>query len=152
MQKTLNIFDLDGTVIDSSHRREYNADGTLNISAWRKCTRESIMRDSLLPLASVMRELIASNKMVAICTARVLGKADWEYLEMHQILPRIIISRVEGDTTPDAEFKTRELQWSFGAGLLMQSQMWEDMPDIRASVSKLGVYTLDPAPFNKVLA
>ena len=150
MQKTLNIFDLDGTVINSSHRRQYNADGTLDINAWRKCTRESIMRDSLLPLASVMRELIATNKMVAICTARVLGKADWEYLEMHQILPRIIISRIEGDTTPDAEFKTRELQWSFGAGLLMQSQMWEDMPDIRASVSKLGVYTLDPAPFNKV--
>ncbi len=150
MLKTLNIFDLDGTVIDSSHRRKYNADGTLDINAWRKCTRESIMRDSLLPLASVMRELIASNKMVAICTARVLGKADWEYLEMHQILPRIIISRIEGDTTPDAEFKTRELQWSFGAGMLMQSQMWEDMPDIRASVSKLGVYALDPAPFNKV--
>jgi len=151
MLKTLNIFDLDGTVIDSSHRRKYNADGTLDINAWRKCTRESIMRDSLLPLASVMRELIASNKMVAICTARVLGKADWEYLEMHQILPRIIISRIEGDTTPDAEFKTRELKWSFGAGLLMQSQMWEDMPDIRASVSKLGVYALDPAPFNKAL-
>jgi hypothetical protein len=150
MLKTLNIFDLDGTVIDSSHRREYNADGTLDINAWRKCTRDMIMRDSLLPLASVMRELIASNKMVAICTSRVLNETDWEYLEMHQILPRIIISRVEGDTTPDAEFKTRELQWSFGAGLLMQSQMWEDMPDIRASVSKLGVYTLDPAPFNKV--
>jgi hypothetical protein len=150
MLKTLNIFDLDGTVIDSSHRREYNADGTLDINAWRKCTRDMIMRDSLLPLASVMRELIASNKMVAICTSRVLNETDWEYLEMHQILPRIIISRVEGDTTPDAEFKTRELQWSFGAGLLMQSQMWEDMPDIRASVSKLGVYALDPAPFNKV--
>lgn len=152
MKKLLNIFDLDGTVIDSSHRRQYNADGTLDINAWRKCTRESIMRDSLLPLASVMRELIATNKMVAICTSRVLNETDWEYLEMHQILPRIIISRVEGDTTPDAEFKTRELQWSFGAGILMQSQMWEDMPDIRASVSKLGVYTLDPAPFNKVLA
>jgi len=109
-----------------------------------------IMRDCLLPLASVMRQLIAKKKMVAICTSRVLGEADWEYLSMHGILPRIIISRVEGDTTPDAEFKTRELQWSFGAGLLMQSQMWEDMPDIRASVSKLGVYTLDPAPFNKV--
>ena len=152
MLKTLNIFDLDGTVIDSSHRRQYNADGTLNISAWRKCTRDMIMRDSLLPLASVMRELIASNKMVAICTARVLGKADWEYLEMHQILPRIIISRIEGDTTPDAEFKPRQLQWSFGAGLLMQSQMWEDMPEIRASVSKLGILAIDPIPFNKVLA
>lgn len=151
MQKTLNIFDLDGTVIDSSHRRKYNADGTLDINAWRKCTRESIMRDSLLPLARIMRELIATNKMVAICTARVLGKADWEYLEMHQILPRIIISRVEGDTTPDAEFKPRQLQWSFGAGLLMQSQMWEDMPDIRASVSKLGVMAIDPAPFNKAI-
>jgi hypothetical protein len=152
MKKLLNIFDLDGTVIDSSHRREYNDDGTLNLNAWRACSRETIMRDSLLPLASVMRELIATNKMVAICTSRVLNETDWEYLEMHQILPRIIISRIEGDTTPDAEFKTRELQWSFGAGLLMQSQMWEDMPEIRASVSKLGILAIDPIPFNKVLA
>jgi len=152
MKKLLNIFDLDGTVIDSSHRREYNDDGTLNLNAWRACSRETIMRDSLLPLASVMRELIATNKMVAICTSRVLNETDWEYLEMHQILPRIIISRIEGDTTPDAEFKTRELKWSFNALTLRQSQMWEDMPDIRASVSKIGVMAIDPAPFNKVLA
>lgn len=111
-----------------------------------------IMRDSLLPLARIMRELIASNKMVAICTSRVLNETDWEYLEIHQILPRIIISRIEGDTTPDAEFKTRELKWSFNALTLRQSQMWEDMPDIRASVSKIGVMAIDPAPFNKVLA
>ena len=152
MQKILNIFDLDGTVIDSSHRREYNSDGSLNLSAWRKCTRDAIMRDSLLPLASVMRQLIAKNHMVAICTSRVLGEADWEYLSLHGILPRIIISRNPGDTTPDAEFKTRELQWSFGAGMLMQSQMWEDMADIRASVSKLGIMAIDPVPFNKVRA
>ena len=152
MRNKLNIFDLDGTVIDSSHRRQYNPDGTLNLKAWRACSRETIMRDSLLPLARTMRELIASNKMVAICTSRVLGKADWEYLEMHQILPRIIISRTEGDTTPDAEFKTRELKWSFNALTLRQSQMWEDMPDIRASVSKIGIMAIDPAPFNKVLA
>jgi hypothetical protein len=152
MRNKLNIFDLDGTVIDSSHRRQYNADGTLNLNAWRACSRETIMRDSLLPLASVMRELIASNKMVAICTSRVLNETDWEYLEMHQILPRIIISRIEGDTTPDAEFKTRELKWSFNALTLRQSQMWEDMPEIRASVSKLGILAIDPIPFNKVLA
>lgn len=152
MLNKLNIFDLDGTVIDSSHRRQYNADGTLNLNAWRACSRETIMRDSLLPLASIMRELIASNKMVAICTSRVFGEADWEYLETHQILPRIIISRQHGDTTPDAEFKTRELQWSFRPEILKQSQMWEDMPDIRASVSKLGILAIDPIPFNKALA
>jgi hypothetical protein len=152
MRNKLNIFDLDGTVIDSSHRRQYNPDGTLNLNAWRACSRETIMRDSLLPLARTMRELIASNKMVAICTSRVLNETDWEYLEIHQILPRIIISRVEGDTTPDAEFKTRELKWSFNALTLRQSQMWEDMPEIRASVSKLGILAIDPIPFNKVLA
>jgi hypothetical protein len=30
--------------------------------------------------------------------------------------------------------------------------MWEDMPEIRASVSKLGILAIDPIPFNKVLA
>ena len=145
MLPRLSIFDLDGTVIDSSHRRSYNPDGTLNIDEWRRnSTRDNIMRDKLLPLASIMRELIHAKEMVAICTARVLRDADYDFLSLHGIMPRIIISRTEGDTTPDAEFKKRELAHSFTTRWLCTATMWEDMPEIRKAVNTLGVLPLDP--------
>jgi hypothetical protein len=53
------IFDLDHTVIDSSHRQLTNADGSLDLAHWREnCTHEKIMADTLLPLARTMREAL----------------------------------------------------------------------------------------------
>ena len=46
------IFDLDHTVIDSSHRQLTRADGSLDLDHWiENCTREKIYQDKLLPLA-----------------------------------------------------------------------------------------------------
>ena len=66
MKKTqLFIFDLDDTVIDSSHRATLTVDNgqvVLDLDAWRKdSTYENIMKDSLLPLANYMRECIKQN-------------------------------------------------------------------------------------------
>jgi hypothetical protein len=45
------IFDLDHTVIDSSHRQLTLADGSLDLAHWvDNCTRAQIMRDRPLPL------------------------------------------------------------------------------------------------------
>ena len=65
----LYIFDLDHTVIDSSHRQITRADGSLDLDAWRKnCTKSQIFRDELLPLARFMRRAIADpNTQTAIC-------------------------------------------------------------------------------------
>ena len=50
------IFDLDHTVIDSSHRQLTKADGSLDLAHWiTNNTREKIMADSLLPLATQWR-------------------------------------------------------------------------------------------------
>jgi hypothetical protein len=49
------IFDLDHTVIDSSHRQLTRADGSLDLDHWiENCTREKIYQDKLLPLAKLM--------------------------------------------------------------------------------------------------
>ena len=49
----LYIFDLDHTVIDSSHRQLTREDGSLDLDNWiENCTHEKIMQDRLLPLAS----------------------------------------------------------------------------------------------------
>ena len=76
------IFDLDATVIDSSHRQITKADGSLDLAAWKKnSTYDKVMRDRLLPLANHWKSLQEKkNVYIAVCTARVMADADYDYL------------------------------------------------------------------------
>jgi len=68
------IFDLDHTVIDSSHRQHTKPDGSLDLDNWREnCTQQKIMADKILPLADLMRSAWSNGHNVIICTARVLS-------------------------------------------------------------------------------
>ena len=97
------IFDLDATVIDSSHRQLARADGSLDLAAWRKnSTRSKVMRDSLLPLASHWARIQKmTNVFIAICTARVMSDADLDYLERKGLKASEIMSRSKRDNRPD---------------------------------------------------
>lgn len=65
------IFDLDGTVIDTSHRYRNNAEGHCDLDFWfANSTPEMIARDTLLPLAASMRTMFAAGHTIVICTAR----------------------------------------------------------------------------------
>lgn len=100
------VFDLDHTVIDSSHRQLTRADGSLCLDHWKEnCTREKIFGDSLLPLADEMRNLISKGRQVLVCTARVMSEADYEFLIHHGIMPDCVLSREEGDHSGDAVLK-----------------------------------------------
>ena len=107
----LYIFDLDGTAIDSSHRANTLADGSLNLAAWREnSTPEMIARDSLLPLGEQWRDMVArgldgTNVQIAIITARVMGAADLQYLDDNGLAYDYLYSRTEGDTSNDAALK-----------------------------------------------
>ena len=60
------IFDLDGTVIDSSHRLGDSLDD------WRRLnTADNIAADSCLPLFDQMLDAINDGLDVIICTSRV---------------------------------------------------------------------------------
>ena len=77
------IFDLDATVIDSSHRQITKADGSLDLAAWKKnSTYAKVMRDSLLPLANHWKRIQElKNVYIAVLTARVMGDADFHNLK-----------------------------------------------------------------------
>ena len=78
------FFDLDHTVIDSSHRQITRPDGSLDLAAWgRNNTRANIMRDTLLPLAAQWRLADKKGATIVICTARVMGEHDFEFLRQH---------------------------------------------------------------------
>jgi len=101
------MFDLDHTVIDSAHRTRYLANGKIDLAHWRaNCTREKIFQDTLLPLANTWRKMqLRKDCRIIVCTARVMSKADIEYLAEHGLAYDALLSRPEGDNTPDDLFK-----------------------------------------------
>lgn len=105
-QAPIVVFDLDGTVIDSSHRHLSKPDGSLDLDHWiENCTAEKIFADKLLPLARSMRAMHKAGHHIVICTARVMSEHDVAYLENNGLPFHGLLSRSEGDTRPDAEMK-----------------------------------------------
>ena len=106
------IFDLDHTVVDSSHRQATRPDGSLDLDHWREhSTTELIERDTLLPLADEWRKIQRkANAKIIVCTARVMGPADYFYFGSRGLLAETIISRKEGDRTADDLLKLRGLK------------------------------------------
>jgi len=106
------IFDLDHTVIDSTHRQLTKADGSLDLAHWiENNTPEKIAADSLLPIANLWKaqQMSAKNEIV-VCTARVFGAADAQFLDDHGLYADAILSRPMGDSSPDWMLKERLLR------------------------------------------
>ena len=108
------IFDLDGTIIDSSHRATHDENGQIDLNGWKeKSTKEFIFQDSLLPLYAKLQQVYKNGDMVILCTARELSKWDWEYIHMHNIYYDRVISRPKGNITTDWKLKETQLRYLF---------------------------------------
>lgn len=147
------IFDLDGTTIDSSHRQLANADGSLDLAHWIENSKpEKVMQDKLLPLGKEWRMLSASGLpiRVIVCTARVMGAADFQYLEDNGLRFDVCLSRECGDCTPDAELKeiklrqlARDLNLSW-ARFCNSATMVDDNPTIVKHMNDIGIFCQFP--------
>ena len=105
------IYDLDHTVICSKHRSATLPDGSIDLAHWREhSTPELIAKDKLLPLAGHWKTQRARGCEIVVCTARVMGDADYQYLADHGLIWDGMICRTEGDTSPDAILKERGLR------------------------------------------
>ena len=110
------LWDLDHTVIDSSHRQCTLPNGNLDLAHWKEnCTPEKIARDSVLPLAVKMRQTVVNNTQ-AICTARVMSAADVRFLKLHNLPYHALMSRAPDDSRGDAEYKYSKMQAEAHAG------------------------------------
>lgn len=108
------IFDLDGTVIDSTHRQATKADGSLDLDHWfENNTADRIMADSLLPLADSMRALAAAGHKIVICTARAIQPADKLFLAVNRLPFDALLHREIGNMESDASLKIRLLEAYF---------------------------------------
>ena len=152
------IFDLDATVIDSSHRQLANLDGSLDLANWREnCTQEKIMRDSLLPLADGMRDFISRGWHVIICTARIMGEFDYQFLKENGLYVGDILSRPNDCNMADADLKEMLLRGyadSIGfsyARFCKSASIYDDNKKVLKRLASHGILAHDSISLNETL-
>jgi hypothetical protein len=103
-QMAVVVFDLDMTVIDSSHRHASKPDGSIDLAHWfENCHRAA--DDTLLPLSRAVRRLYDAGHHIVLCTSRCMQDADFAWIEAHrEELPHHILFWRHGQfVTPDDE-------------------------------------------------
>ncbi len=149
------IFDLDGTIVDSSHRLKIFADGSVDLEYWRDhSTFREIMLDTLLPLAKVFKSLIGqSETQIIICTARPLKAADHAFLREKGLFCNYAYDRndwVEALEGAPAN-KRRQVERIVADNPDSSFVFYEDNQRIRAEVAKIpGVECVDPSLYNDI--
>jgi len=154
----LYIFDLDGTVIDSSHRQNTRPDGSLDLAHWiENNTVEKILADSLLPLAEKMRSVRSVKDTVAVITARVIQDADLAFLKRNDLRFDYLYSRAQGNTSPDDILKKRAILKL--ARKLQRSMNWmrkntvffDDNLEVLGVMDSMGIKTINATLANERL-
>ena len=152
MIKNISIFDLDGTIIDSTHRQMVKSDGTLDLAAWKEnATPEMIFEDKVLPLAQQVRKRQKAGDFVMVCTARNMTDADFEFLQNEGICPDKIFSRPFGNMEPDGVLKAKQLRSLFNLKQFQKASkiMFDDAASVRSSLRKLGIAVICPAKIHE---
>jgi len=153
------IWDLDGTVVDSSHRYHtlpHSQD--IDLPRWiMNNTRANIEQDKLLPLARLMRSNHNMGDIVIICTARVLGVWDHCFLADNGIKAQFILSRAVGDNRNDAEMKRAKLLALFSdlkipfARWTRRATFYDDNLSVLKMAKSLGIRTRNATTLNEEL-
>ena len=147
------IYDLDGTIIDSSHRATHDENGNIDLNDWKaRSTKDLIFNDSLLPLYCQLQEDYKNGDMVILCTARELGKWDWEYLHMHNIYYDRVISRPTGNNTADCELKKNQLRYLFNLPCYKNQLklFYDDNPSNLSAIGSLGATVIDARNYQTI--
>jgi hydroxymethylpyrimidine pyrophosphatase-like HAD family hydrolase len=113
----LAIYDMDGTIVDSSHRYrtilgEDNIE-RIDLEYWRE-NEYRAMQDGLLPMADkYIEDLKDSSTYVIIATARVIQGPDMQFINEVLGKPDYLISRKKGDNQSGKTLKINGLQRFF---------------------------------------
>jgi len=164
--KKAYIFDLDRTVVDSDHRVKpcMKENGDLDLDKYIKeaCTEEKVMKDTLLPLANYMKQLIEAGEKVIILTARWCLAHDYVYLRKNGLRPCLHLSRdqlerVFGEDAErirvlgDAAYKKVWLEHLFQTLPEYDFCFFDDHDGVLEMAEKLGVKSVDAKIMNQLL-
>ena len=117
MIKRIAIYDMDGTIVDSSQRYRTIVDETgverIDLQYWRD-NEYRAMEDTLLPLAVQYRQDLQDETCyVIIATARIMNTPDYRFVREILGEPDYLISRKPGDTRSGGLLKILGLQKFF---------------------------------------
>ena len=157
------IFDLDGTVIDSDHRKATLPDGSLDLAHWfENNTPEKIARDGLLPLAKSMRMIYAAGHTVIVCTARSIETpeikaAHDEFFACNDLPFHVFLNREPGNMESDASLKSRLLNnyfisQGFTCAADANAIMFDDNLKVISAMLSIGITCFDATKQNRRLA
>lgn len=155
--KRIVIFDLDETIVDSSHRTPNNPDGTLNLEKYLELkNRENTFKDSLLPLADFWRSLDLNETYVVVCTARTWADFDQEFLDHHGLKAHKIIARFteRHNTMRDPDLKREGLAHLFNLKQFrnLPKFMFDDAKPVIAEMRRIGITCMNALKVNERLA
>lgn len=153
-----SIFDIDNTLVDSSHRQCTNADGTLNLAHWiENNTPELIQKDALLPCINTIRNDYKAGNIIVLCTARVLSDADYEFFMENDIPFHHMLDRPQGCLAKDADLKEFHLRL-FAHNIPMSwarfcatSLVYDDARSVLVRLNSIGMNTVDAVLWNRDL-
>lgn len=136
-------FDLDGTLIDSSHRWR----GCIH--DWVKnCTPEKVMQDTLLPLTEIYHLLKEDGYSLIAVTARVMSDADYYFLQKHDLIFEEVLERGGSDES-DHFLKYNLLQDYFSRNEGKKPLLaFDDKPENLKIFEMFGFKTYHPDVFN----
>lgn len=156
--KRIVVFDLDETIIDSKHRTPNRPDGTLDLDRYFALkNRESIFRDSLLPLADTFKRLCRRDNYVVICTARAMNQDDFDFLSHHGLHAHKILCRpADGSENhiKDPVLKARKIQRLRNLKQFRGKPvtMFDDSAPVIREMRKTGIVCLNAIKVNEALA
>lgn len=151
-----SIFDLDHTLLDSSHRQLTVADGSLDLAHWiENSVPQKVLADRPLPLIDVYRQFMRNGHTMIICTARVMGTADYELLRKHGLFAKHILSRPLGCKLADhilKDMQLRELAHSMGqswARFAATAIIFEDNREVLRVMADAGIMGVYAPAYNE---
>ena len=157
------IFDLDGTVIDSDHRKATKSDGSLDLDHWfENNVPEKVLADSLLPLADSMRQIYAAGHTVIVCTARSIQtpeiQAAHDKFFLDNNIPfHVFLNREPGNMESDATLKVRLLETYFQSLGFSSAReatpiMFDDNLKVITAMMEIGITCFNAIKYNQRLA
>lgn len=155
--KRVVIFDLDETLINSSHRTPNRPDGTLDLEKYFQMkNRENIFKDSLLPLAEVFKRLCRKENYIVICTARAMNQDDYDFLAHHGLEFNSIMCRpADGSENhiKDPILKSRKIKRLMNLRQFrnLPAVMFDDAKPVISAIRKIGIPVLNAVKVNEKL-
>ena len=146
LSPTICIYDLDGTIIDSSHRATHDENGNIDLANWvENSTKDLINQDRLMPLYTQLVNDYKNGNMVILCTARNLGIYDWEDIHAMGIYYDRVISRPKYNMTKDCDLKKSQLRYLFNLPQYKDKKkiFYDDNPSNLLEISNLGATVID---------